>query len=128
MRASDKVTVNIKIKKESADMSKINLTYDKKEYVLEYNRQSVKTMENQGFVLEELTKKPANMIPLLFAGAFIKNHSGKGGVSRKVVDEIFDGIDDKTALMEALMEMYAETLGSLTDSNGEGNVTWARVK
>ena len=109
-------------------MSKINLTYGNKEYVLEYNRQSVKTMENQGFVLEDLTKKPANMIPLLFSGAFIKNHSGKGGVSRKVVDEIFDGIDDKTALMEALMEMYAETLGSLTDSNGEGNVTWAMVK
>jgi hypothetical protein len=109
-------------------MSKINLTYDKKDYVLEYNRQSVKTMENQGFVLEDLTKKPANMIPLLFAGAFIKNHSGKNGVSRKVVDEIFDGIEDKTALMEALMEMYGETLGSLTDGNGEGNVTWAMVK
>jgi hypothetical protein len=109
-------------------MSKINLTYDKKEYVLEYSRQSVKTMENQGFVLEELTAKPANMIPMLFAGAFIKNHSGKDGVKRKVIDEIFDEIPDKTALMEALMEMYAETLSTLTDSNSEGNVSWAMVK
>ena len=109
-------------------MSKINLTYDKKEYVLEYSRQSVKTMENQGFVLEELTAKPANMIPLLFAGAFIKNHSGKDGVKRKVIDEIFDEIPDKTALMEALMEMYADTLSTLTDSNSEGNVSWAMVK
>ena len=109
-------------------MSKINLTYDKKEYVLEYNRQSVKMMENQGFVLEKLTKKPVNMIPLLFAGAFIKNHSGNNGVKRKVVDEIFDGIEDKTALMEALMEMYSETLSSLTEGSGEGNVTWAMVK
>ena len=110
-------------------MSKINLTYEKKEYVLEYNRQSVKTMENQGFILEELTKKPANMIPLLFAGAFIKNHSGKNGVKRKVIDEIFDNIDNRTELMEALMEMYAETLGSLTEGNGgEGNVSWAMVK
>ena len=109
-------------------MSKINLTYDKKEYVLEYNRQSVKTMESQGFVLEELTAKPMTMIPLLFAGAFIKNHSGKDGVKRKVIDEIFEEIGDKTALMEALMEMYADTLGSLTESNSEGNVTWAMVK
>ncbi len=109
-------------------MSKINLTYDKKEYVLEYNRQSVKTMEGQGFVLEELTAKPMTMIPLLFAGAFIKNHSGKDGVKRKMVDEIFEEISDKTALMEALMEMYAETLGTLTEDNGEGNVTWAMVK
>lgn len=106
-------------------MSKINLTYDKKEYILEYNRQSVKTMESQGFVLEELTAKPMTMIPLLFNGAFIKNHRG---IKRNLMDEIFEEIGDKTALMEALMEMYAETLGSLTDGNGEGNATWAMVK
>ena len=106
-------------------MSKINLTYEKKEYVLEYNRQSVKTMESQGFVLEDLTAKPMTMIPLLFQGAFIKNHRG---IKRNLMDEIFEEIGDKTALMEALMEMYAETLTSLTDDNGEGNATWAMVK
>lgn len=106
-------------------MSKINLTYDKKEYILEYNRQSVKTMESQGFVLEDLAAKPMTMIPLLFQGAFIKNHRG---IKRNLMDEIFEEIGDKTALMEALMEMYAETLGSLTDNNGEGNATWAMVK
>lgn len=106
-------------------MSKINLTYEKNEYILEYNRQSVKTMESQGFVLEELTTKPMTMIPLLFNGAFIKNHRG---IKRNLMDEIFEEIGDKTALMEALMEMYAETLGSLTDSTGEGNATWAMVK
>ena len=111
-------------------MSKISFTYGKTEYSLEYSRQSVKTMESQGFVLEELTTKPVNMIPLLFAGAFIKNHSGKGGVKRKVVDEIFDNLENKTDLLEALMEMYAETLSSLTEDNaqGEGNVSWAIVK
>ena len=106
-------------------MSKINLTYDKKEYVLEYSRQSVKTMESQGFVLEELTAKPMTMIPLLFNGAFIKNHRG---IKRNLMDEIFEEIGDKTALMEALMEMYAETLGTLTEGNSEGNATWAMVK
>ena len=109
-------------------MSKITITYDKTEYTLEYSRQSVKTMEAQGFVLDELTSKPMTMIPLLFSGAFIKNHSGKDGVKRKVVDEIFDNISDKSGLMEVLMEMYADTLATLTDSNeGEGNATWARV-
>ena len=109
-------------------MSKITITYGKAEYTLEYNRQSVKTMEAQGFVLDELTSKPMTMIPMLFAGAFIKNHSGKDGVKRKVIDEIFDNIADKNGLMEVLMEMYADTLSTLTDSNdGEGNATWARV-
>lgn len=107
-------------------MSKINLTYGKVEYTLEYSRQSVKTMESQGFVFEELTSKPMSMIPMLFSGAFIKNHRG---VKRSVIDEIFDNIENKTDLMEALMEMYAETLSSLTENKGsEGNVTWAVVK
>ena len=106
-------------------MSKINLTYDKKEYILEFNRQSVKTMEGQGFVLEELTAKPMTMIPLLFQGAFIKNHRG---IKRSLMDEIFEEIGDKTALMEALMEMYAETLSTLTENNSEGNATWAMTK
>lgn len=106
-------------------MSKINLTYNKKDYILEYNRQSVKTMEQQGFVLEDLTAKPMTMIPLLFQGAFIKNHRG---IKRNLMDEIFEELGDKTALMEALMEMYAETLSTLTDGSGEGNATWAMVK
>lgn len=107
-------------------MSKIAITYDKKEYVLEYSRQSVKTMESQGFVLDELTSKPMTMIPMLFQGAFIKNHTG---MKRALKEEIYEQIGDKTGLMEALMEMYAETLSTLTDDKGgEGNATWAMVK
>ena len=107
-------------------MSKITITYDKTEYTLEYNRQSVKTMEAQGFVLDELTSKPMTMIPMLFSGAFIKNHRG---LKRALIDEIFDNINDKNGLMEALMEMYAETLSALTDNaEAEGNATWAKVE
>ena len=57
-------------------MSKIALTYENKEYVLEYSRQSVRTMEAQGFVLNELETKPVTMIPMLYQGAFIKHHKG----------------------------------------------------
>lgn len=108
-------------------MSKITMTYNKVEYTLEYSRQSVKTMESQGFVLDDITAKPMTMIPMLFSGAFIKNHRG---MKRSLIDEIFDNIKDKTGLMSALMEMYAETLSSLTDDNveSEGNVAWAIVK
>lgn len=106
-------------------MSKIVLNYENKEYVLEFNRQSVKTMESQGFVLDEITSKPMTMIPMLFSGAFIKNCRG---TKRAVIDAIYDGIGDKTVLMEALMEMYAETLSTLTDNNEEGNVSWTLTK
>ena len=107
-------------------MSKINLTYNKTEYTLEYSRQSVRTMEAQGFVLDELTTKPMTMIPMLFQGAFIKNHRG---IKRALMDDIYEAISDKTGLMEALMELYADTLGTLTEANNnEGNVTWAKVQ
>ena len=106
-------------------MSKINMTYNTTEYTLEYNRQSVKTLEGPGFRLDELTNMPMTMIPMLFHGAFYKNHRG---IKRNLVDEIFDGIGDKTGLIQALAEMYAETLSTLTDDQAEGNVTWALTK
>ena len=106
-------------------MSKIVLNYENKEYELEFNRQSVKTMESQGFVLDELTTKPMTMIPMLFSGAFIKNCKG---TKRSVIDDIFDSVADKTGLMQALMEMYADTLSTLTDDVAEGNATWTLVK
>ena len=106
-------------------MSKIVLNHNNKEYELEFNRQSVKMMESQGFVLDELTSKPMTMIPMLFSGAFYKNCKG---TKRAVIDEIFDSVADKTGLMQALMEMYAETLSTLTDDVGEGNATWTLVK
>ena len=106
-------------------MSKITLTHKNKEFVLEYNRQSVRMMEGQGFAINELSSKPMTMIPLLFQGAFIKNCKG---VKRAAIDEIYDGIGNKGELMNVLIEMYAETLSSLTDDNEEGNVTWELTK
>lgn len=107
-------------------MSKIALTYNEKEYELEFNRQSVRMMESQGFVLDQISSKPVTMIPMLFSGAFAKNHRG---IKRSLIDEIFDEIADKTGLLNALMEMYAETLSTLTEEKEvEGNATWAVVK
>lgn len=106
-------------------MSKITFTYKKNEYTLEYNRSTIKLMESQGFVLDEVSSKPANMFPQLFAGAFMKNHRG---LKRNYIDEMFDQTKDKMGLMQVLIEMYAEALSSLVDDNPDGgNATWARV-
>lgn len=107
-------------------MSKITLNYKKNDYTLEYNRQTIKTMEGQGFVLDHVTSMPATMIPMLFSGAFMKNHRG---MKRALIDEIYEDIGDKTGLMSALMEMYAEALSVLVEDKADaGNVTWARVE
>jgi hypothetical protein len=107
-------------------MSKIAISYNDKDYELEYSRQSVRMMESQGFVLEQISSKPMTMIPLLFSGAFAKNHRG---LKRALIDEILENISDKAGLLNALIEMYAETLSSLTDdTESEGNATWAITK
>ena len=76
-------------------------------------------------MLDEIATKPMTMIPQMFQGAFIKNHKG---IKRNLIDEIYKDIRNRSELMEALMEMYAETLSTLTEGNGEGNVTWAMTK
>ncbi len=112
--------------------TKINLTYKKQEYTLEYSRQSVKQMEDQGFVLDQVGDKPATMIPLLVYGAFMKNHRG---IKRSLVDEIYENVtgklskEDGEGFLATLMEMCSETINSLTDSApaDEGNVAVWKV-
>ncbi len=111
--------------------TKINVEYQKHEYVLEFSRNSVRAMEQQGFVLEQISDKPVTMIPLLVYGAFMKNHKG---IKRQLVDEIYEHITDKigdgeNGFIQALLEMYAETVSTLTDgaSVDEGNAAVWKV-
>lgn len=94
-----------------------------KVYTLEFNRKSIEMMERQGFILDELTDKPATMLPMLFRGAFLMHHPT---VRRDVVDALYDAISNKTALIEKLSDMYSEPLLTLiSDSEtDEGNVEW----
>ena len=64
-----------------------------KEYILEYNRESVQQIEKIGFSLNDLTKKPMTMFPLLFRGAFIKNCRF---VKEKEINEIYEKFPKKS--------------------------------
>ena len=113
--------------------TKITVTYDKKHYDLEYSRNSVKAMEQQGFVLDQIGDKPMTMVPLLVYGAFMKNHKG---IKRALVDEIYEHIADKigdgeTGFIQTLLEMYADTVNTLTENHAvdEGKAaTWKVTK
>ncbi len=102
----------------------INLTYNGEKYTLEYDRSTVKLLENAGFVLEEFLRKPANNIELVFSGAFVKHHRS---LSQNTIDEIYSKVKDKTGLIQALQKMIQDTYESLLDDpkdGEEGNVTW----
>lgn len=106
--------------------TKIIIKKNDNEYILEYNRQSVQQMEKLGFSIKEIDTKPMIMFPLLFRGAFIKNHSF---VKEKEITEIYEKIKRKNELHEKLMDMISECYTSLLDDNKdsddkEGNVDW----
>ena len=106
---------------------KINLKYKDIDYILEYNRMSIKMIENEGFELEEFGKKPMSMIELVFKGAFYKNHRG---LSQNLINDIYKDCEDKDKLLEVITEMITECYTSLMESpekGKEGNATWEVV-
>ena len=103
----------------------INFEYNKKEYTLEYTRETIKQMEREGFVAGDILTKPMLTLPKLFAGAFKAHH--RFDTKQKMIDEIFELFTNKQALIEKLAEMYAEPMETLMDNESiaEGNaIVW----
>lgn len=114
--------------------TQITVTYKDNDYVLEFTRATAKQIEDNGFVLDQLTDKPATMIPLLVYGAFAKHNRG---IKRSLVDEIYNNIvgkigkEDEEGFINILAEMYSETVSTLLGDEpvDEGNAaTWKVTK
>ena len=97
---------------------KIEFDYEDKHYVLEYSRSTVGIMEDNGFDINQFTKKPASMLPKAFQGAFLKNNPR---VTLKEIENIFDNIKNKEKLMGTLAEMLTETYDTILANNEEDN-------
>lgn len=102
----------------------IRVNYNGKDYVLEYTRESVETMEKRGFVLGDLASRPMSTLPELFSGAFLAHHKF---LPEAVINDLFKKMTDKENLYVKLIEMYNETIETLlsteTDPDGK-NATW----
>ena len=49
---------------------KIEFNYEGEDYVLEYNREAIKFMEQKGFSLEKFSDAPATMMDIAFEALF----------------------------------------------------------
>lgn len=92
-------------------------------YVLEFTRRSVRTMEQNGFNINEVANKPMTLLPTLFKGAFLANHRF---AKAEVIDAIYEKMTNRDDLIAKLVEMYHEPLQQLMDEpeENEGNVNW----
>lgn len=101
----------------------IVFTYEDKDYTLEYTRRTIKQMEDEGFVAQDIDQRPMTLLPALFAGAFKAHHRF---VKQEVIDEIYSAMPNKEDLIGKLAEMYNEPIMSLMeepDKKGK-NVEW----
>ena len=102
----------------------IVFTYEDKEYTLEFTRRTVKQMEDEGFVAQDIDRKPMTLLPALFAGAFKAHHRF---VKQDVIDKIYAGMQNKDELIGKLAEMYNDPIVTLMEEPDEKavkNVSW----
>lgn len=102
----------------------ITITYENRDYTLEYTRETVRVMEANGFIADELFVKPMLRLPELFFGAFAAHHRG---LKKNVTDKIWQSLPKRDELVVALVDMYRDTVNTLTaqtDEDEAGNATW----
>ena len=101
----------------------ITINFEDKEYVLEYNRETIMALERQGFNIGDFGTKPVSNVFTLFQGAFKKNHASVP--SNKILN-MFKYIDNIEGLGKELAEMYSEALDTLRDGEDSKKVNWAK--
>ena len=77
----------------------LTFNYNGKDYTLEFTRATVRMMEADGFVANDIESKPMTVLPDLFRGAFLAHHRFE---KRPVIDEIYTHMTNKPLLIEKL--------------------------
>lgn len=101
----------------------IMFTFEGKDYTLEFTRRTVKRMEEEGFSLGDVEKRPVSLLPALFAGAFKAHHPF---VKAEEIDRIFAVFPNKSDLISKLGDMYNDPILTLMDEPEEtaGKLDW----
>lgn len=91
----------------SERVNPIRITNNKTDevYELDFNRETLFTMDRDGFKIDEVTDFPTTMIPKLFYYAFRKNHRKMTRAQTdKILRDDLHGITPK--ILERLMLLY----------------------
>lgn len=102
---------------------KISFEFNGTPITLEFSRNTIRTMEQAGFDIDELGSKPTVRIPQLFQGAFLLHHRR---MDQNTINTIWNRMKRKTELVEKLQSMYYETVSTLMDEpeDDEKNIDW----
>ena len=95
-------------------------------YTLEFTRRAVVFAERNGFILEDIPRKPVTGLSDLFYYAFQAHHKG---IRRDVTDEILEELGGLRAegLLSRLVDLYNAACMPEQDEGGEKNAGLALV-
>lgn len=105
----------------------IELNYNNQTYTLEFTRRTVESMQNAGFVVQDLLNKSMVMIPMLVRGAFAAHHRF---LRPDQIDAIYEnGVKNKSEFLSRLVDMYQEPIQAMLvdedeEDGDEKNVGW----
>ncbi len=105
-------------------MSRITITSETNvKYTLEFDRKSAEIAERSlGLSLTDLMNGKLTYFPQLFQAAFIKHHRK---AKPSTIQGLFERVENKQELYEALVAMYAECVSTLVDEPEEGKgLSW----
>ena len=104
-------------------MRQLKLKINEKDYILEYNRDSVKWLESVGFSAEEFMKKPVTYREILWQSLFIKNYGNtvNPNLAIKLMDSYAE--DKGEAMVNKVVafafEEYTAFINALAGTNSE---------
>ena len=102
------------------------LNYKGIDYTLDFNRKTVRRMEENGFDVTRVGSMPISGVLTLFYGAFQMHHRF---VRQELAEEIWDAQKGKQKLLSALIALYTENINTLMDDeddpDDDANPTWS---
>lgn len=106
-------------------MKQITFTYEDKEYILEFNRDTAKEAGVPTKELQDLENEPMkalDLIPQIWCAAFEMHNPSCPQETRMAIYEAMEGKDEE--LVTALIGIYMHPLETLFAK--EGNVKWKK--
>ena len=103
-------------------MRKLNLKIKNKDYILEFDRNSIKWLEAVGFDLEAFNRKPITFREYLWTCLFLKNHQDVNPtLAIKLMDSYAEekGQNMVNKVVKFAFEEYTAFINALTDTNSE---------
>ena len=98
-------------------MRKIKINIGEKDYILYLTRKSVEWLENNGFDLKEIERKPVSSYSLMFRAGFAQEYPNVNSDALMAQYEEEGG--DVAEVVTFLIEEYANFIKSLTDTSSK---------